>query len=180
LDDGKDTVASPPGTDASVSSRPHNFLSKSRPVRSYNSGVVVPQGMRKLEELDTLGVIDVGDVGGEATLKIGQFHKIRKLGVSGINSVNFKLLYSFLRLHDDSLKSLLVKFEGDNTDYCDIPIGMLESFKLYGHVGKFPLKCIECLTCLRKLTLQIDMLAQTDIEVIIGLKKTYCVAPFLQ
>jgi hypothetical protein len=66
-----------------------------------------------------------------------------------------------------------VKFEGVNIDYCDMlfrPINRLQSFKLYGHVVKLPLKCIKGLTYLRKLTLQIDMLAQTDMEVIIGLQ----------
>lgn len=137
---------------------------------SYNAGVAVPFGIGKLTDLHTIGVVNVGAAGGKAVLKnLRDYHGVRKLGVSGINPGNMRLL----SLPYSELSSLSVRLEGDNEDYSGLLHGInpsyLRSLKLYGPMCKFPAECIKKFNNLRKLTLQMSMLAPDDMEVISGL-----------
>ncbi|VAH54981.1 unnamed protein product [Triticum turgidum subsp. durum] len=137
--------------------------------RSYNYGVVVPLGIvGKLKDLHTIGVVNVGAAGGKAVLKnLRDYTGLRKLGVSGINPGNMR----WLSLPDGKLSSLSVRFEGDIEDYSGLLHDVryndhLSSLKLYGPMRKFPAECIKKFENLRKLTLEMCMLAAKDMKVI--------------
>uniref|UniRef100_A0A0D9XU25 NB-ARC domain-containing protein n=1 Tax=Leersia perrieri TaxID=77586 RepID=A0A0D9XU25_9ORYZ len=101
--------------------------------------------------LHTLGVIDVGGADGKARrhglaflTELNKLTQLRKLGVSGINRANSKLLWSSISGHGH-LRSLSVQFQDDDADTCDeqqsshffsdiSPPHKLQSLKLYGLV----------------------------------------------
>uniref|UniRef100_A0A0D9XU27 Uncharacterized protein n=1 Tax=Leersia perrieri TaxID=77586 RepID=A0A0D9XU27_9ORYZ len=104
--------------------------------------------------LHTLGVVDVGGGArrrhGLAFLtELNKLTQLRKLGVSGVNRSNSKLLWSSISCHGH-LRSLTVQFEDDDADSCDeqqgshffsdiSPPQKLQSLKLYGlATNEFP------------------------------------------
>uniref|UniRef100_A0ACD5TRE5 Uncharacterized protein n=1 Tax=Avena sativa TaxID=4498 RepID=A0ACD5TRE5_AVESA len=99
-------------------------------------GVEIPAtAIGSLTALHTLGVFDVGAVGGKVFLKeLKKLTQLRKLRVSGINRENWPNLCSAISCQAH-LKSLLVRLD-DEQDLCcldDIlePPSMLKSLKLY-------------------------------------------------
>ncbi|KAK1561641.1 hypothetical protein QYE76_062885 [Lolium multiflorum] len=129
-------------------------------------GVVVPRGMEKMKALHTLGVVNVGVAGSNATLKqIKKLTQLRKLGVTGINRDNIQDFFSAIR-SQGSLESLSVRLDKDEqssfsfADDISGPLNKsLKSLKLYGHVDNLP-AWINQFSNILKLDLEMTMFTQ--------------------
>lgn len=137
-------------------------------------GVMVPRGINKLTALHTLGVVNIGASGGKAILKeLKDLTQLRKLGVSGINKKNIEKFSSAISGHVH-LESLSVHLDKDSQGCLagiSLPLKALQSLKLHGPVEKLPGLEIDQLSKLRKLDLEMNMLAKDDIKLIGSLPK---------
>lgn len=139
-------------------------------------GVKVPKGVEELRSLHTLGVVNVAR-GKNVLRAIGQLTQLRKLGITGISTSNFKKLESSIS-NLRYLKSLSMRATGnDGLDGCldgISPPQDLESLKLYGSLGKLPRWFLNSsddsmgpsIGGLAKLTLRSTLLQQDDVRIL--------------
>ncbi|CAO2173593.1 unnamed protein product [Urochloa humidicola] len=127
-------------------------------------GVKVPKGIRKLNALHTLGVVNIAR--GKSVLKeLKELTQLRNLKVTGINKKNCKEFYSAIAKHE-CLESLSVRSEGEQ-DLCDrsddaaSPPESLQRLKLCGYLLNLP-NWIEGRHNLVKLTLRSSMISDHD------------------
>ncbi|XP_044953824.1 disease resistance protein Pik-2-like [Hordeum vulgare subsp. vulgare] len=105
-------------------------------------GVLVPRGMRKLKNLHTLAVVNIGRQGKLILKDIEGLTQLRKLGVTGVNKVNGQELCSAI-VGLSRLESLSIRSEGE-PGLCGCLDGdfsfpeTLQSLKLYGNLAKLP------------------------------------------
>ncbi|CAL4986711.1 unnamed protein product [Urochloa decumbens] len=144
----------------------------------HHNGFKVPRGIGKLSNLHTLGVVSISDAGEDILEELKNLTQLHKLGVSGINQNNSKILFSTISnlAHLESL-SLQVQLHADNNnqDGCldgisEKTIKNLRSLKLYRLISKLPV-WIKKLQGLIKLSLQITILTQEGIDILLGLPK---------
>ncbi|KAK1612229.1 hypothetical protein QYE76_035902 [Lolium multiflorum] len=129
-------------------------------------GVIVPRtrttGIRKLVELRTLGVINIG-VGVLKELK--KLTQLQKLGVCGINRRNSEKFFDAISGHGrlESLSVQLDMYSQRCLDDITMPLDNLHSLKLYGLDDKLP-KWSDRLTKLTKLDLEMQTLKKNDMR----------------
>uniref|UniRef100_A0A8R7NWI7 Disease resistance protein RPM1 n=1 Tax=Triticum urartu TaxID=4572 RepID=A0A8R7NWI7_TRIUA len=129
------------------------------------SGVLVPRGMRKLEALRTVSVLNIGRRGKDVVKDIKRLVRLRKLGVTGVNKENGKELCSAV-VGLSRLESLLIRSEGE-PGLCGCLEGKfsfpetLQSLKLYGNLVKLP-EWIQGLKNLVKLKLRSSRITEND------------------
>jgi Leucine-rich repeat (LRR) protein len=123
----------------------------------------LPRGTGKMTALHTLGVVDVGAVGGNDIRKeLSNLTQVRKLEVSGINVDNIKDFWSAIKAHR-YLESLSVRFDMDKPTEIrflhDTPefVKTLRSLKVYLNGDTLP-SWLYKLPCLRKMDLEISRL----------------------
>jgi len=134
-------------------------------------GVQVPEGIKKLQDLHTLGVVNVYVRNGKKILKeLKKLTQLRKLGVIGIGKETSKEVCSAVS-HLTHLESLSLRSEGKpGLKGCldaisSQPPRYLQSLKLYGFLAELP-KWISKLSYLVKLNLQSTRLNFHAIEIL--------------
>ncbi|TVU09042.1 hypothetical protein EJB05_42482, partial [Eragrostis curvula] len=134
-------------------------------MKGIDSVVMVPRGMRKLKNLHTLRVVNVGR--GTAVLQdIERLTGLRKLGVTGINNKNGQAFCSALsslsRLESLSVWSVGKPGLCGCLDGLSLPPMNLQSLKLYGNLETLP-EWIKKLEHLVKLKLVATRLLEHDV-----------------
>ncbi|CAN6361545.1 unnamed protein product [Urochloa humidicola] len=132
-------------------------------------GIMVPRGIGALMALHTLGVVNVSGRGGKSILKeLINLTQLNKLGVSGINRSNIKVLFSAIEGHKH-LVSLSMQFHKDkDLEWLGkiTPPGNLRCLKMYVHVVKYPhWSCLQVLGQIKRLrTLGLRFETDQDVE----------------
>ncbi|KAF8658483.1 hypothetical protein HU200_058937 [Digitaria exilis] len=135
-----------------------------------NVGVKVPGRLGILTAMQTLGIVNISAAGSEAAIeeRFSGLTKLHKLEVSGINGNNSHKLFYVISSYAN-LESLSLWFDEDNQTGCLDgtlqPPERLENLMLCGLQGKLP-EWIGQLRNLRKLSLQMTMLSQEEINII--------------
>lgn len=105
-------------------------------------GIEVPNGTRKLNSLETLGVIDIG-AREDSSEELRKLTKLRKLGVTGLNRENSQQFFSAIAMLT-LLQSLSIRSEGKpGLQNCldgksSSPPTYIRSLKLYGNLITLP------------------------------------------
>ncbi|KAF8673312.1 hypothetical protein HU200_048868 [Digitaria exilis] len=181
-------AASKSSTSATPMRRPRAVLGSCIPKLSTRSrldddshnGIKVPRGIGRLSSLHTLGVVNISTAGEEGTLEqLKNLSLLHKLGVSGINQNNCVKLFSAIS-HLPHLESLSLQFQLNQDHEAAVymvgllsPRVKLRSLKLYGLIDKLPACIMQAwfqLHELRKLSLQMKILPQQELDSILSLR----------
>ncbi|XP_047050455.1 uncharacterized protein LOC124655635 [Lolium rigidum] len=140
--------------------------------RCHLVGIQMPQGIRKLTPLHTLGVVNVRSSGIKIFLEdLKKLTQLHKLGVSGIDKSNRKKFWSAISVHT-SLESLSVQFDKNSSQGCfdgiALPQNSLRSLKLYGlgegQLSKLMTPAVSGLSKIAKMNLEMAMLKKQDVN----------------
>ncbi|KAK1625966.1 hypothetical protein QYE76_000281 [Lolium multiflorum] len=140
--------------------------------RCHLVGIQMPQGIRKLTPLHTLGVVNVRSSGIKIFLEdLKKLTQLHKLGVSGIDKSNRKKFWSAISVHT-SLESLSVQFDKNSSQGCfdgiALPQNSLRSLKLYGlgegQLSKLITPAVSGLSKIAKMNLEMAMLKKQDVN----------------
>nr|CAB3490284.1 unnamed protein product [Digitaria exilis] len=181
-------AASNSSTSATPMRRPRAILGSCLPMLNTHSrlyddshnGIKMPRGIAKLSSLHTLGVININNAGEEGILhELRNLTLLHKLGVSGINRNNSDKFFSAISCLPH-LESLSLQFQLNQDHEAAVymvgllsPLVKLRSLKLYGLIDRLPACIMQAwlhLQRLEKLSLQMKMLPQQELDSIISLR----------
>lgn len=134
------------------------------------NGILVRGGVRHLQELHTLGAVNINTADGMGILdEICNLRQLKKLELSGIDRKNSKFLSKSI-LNQKNWESLTLQLDKENHVDCwdDIsPPSSIRSLKLYGHVEQLSALRFKTLRNLRKLSLEMTrLLTREDVDLL--------------